>query len=198
MKKLENSTVYQVACVVCDIVLIGLLWLLCSIPILTIGTASATAFHTMQMVVIEGKGTTTKTFIKSLRSNLKAGVLCGVPMLILVAAIIYLIHFMVDGNTLDAASTIILTFSFIFFVTLQTFLYSLIGQFNLTMNQSLYLATRVLLCNPLLSIATFLFWGALTLLVVIYPPLICLLPGAFFYFSVKTQMPVYLKYIRIV
>lgn len=56
-----------------NIVWINLLWLVCCIPVFTIGTSTTAAYHTMQKCVRMNSGYVTKEFFRSFKKNFKHG-----------------------------------------------------------------------------------------------------------------------------
>lgn len=83
-----------------DIIVSNLLFLLCSIPIVTIGPALTALYHTMLKIVKGNEGKTAKTFFAAFRQNFVQS--AAVWLLILLAAIItaadiYYFHFSQSG-----------------------------------------------------------------------------------------------------
>ncbi|MDO5445171.1 MAG: DUF624 domain-containing protein [Eubacteriales bacterium] len=73
--------------VISDLVLINLLWFVCSLPVITAGTSTCAAFSVM-LKLVRGEGSNTiKSFFKAFKDNFKRGVLYG---LIVIAAIFIL------------------------------------------------------------------------------------------------------------
>ncbi len=56
-----------------DLVAAGLLWCLCSLPVVTIGAANAALYYTVVKCVRHGRGSLRRVFWDGLRSNLKGG-----------------------------------------------------------------------------------------------------------------------------
>lgn len=64
-----------------DMVKLNFLWLLCSIPIVTMGAATTAAFHVALKMIDNEEGYITKDFMKSFKQNLKQGSIMGVLVL---------------------------------------------------------------------------------------------------------------------
>ena len=63
-----------------DACVLNVLWLLCSLPVITIGPAT-TAFYYAQIQLVRDEGNgVTGDFFHSFRQNLKQGILLGIPM----------------------------------------------------------------------------------------------------------------------
>ncbi len=67
-----------------DMVKLNACWLLCSLPIVTMGAATTAAFHVTMKMVDNQEGYIGKSFFKAFRENLKQGSIMG--CLLLVAA----------------------------------------------------------------------------------------------------------------
>lgn len=58
-----------------DIMALGFLWFLCSIPVITIGASSAALYHTMVKCIKNNDGYISKEFFRSFVLNLRQGVI---------------------------------------------------------------------------------------------------------------------------
>lgn len=73
--------------IVCDLIIINLLWIICSLPVITAGTSTCAAFSvSLKLVRGEGSGSL-KSFFKAFKDNFKRGLLYG---LIVIGAIVIL------------------------------------------------------------------------------------------------------------
>ena len=105
-----------------DMIKLNFLWLLCSLPIVTMGASTAAAFSITLKMVDEHEGYIAKDFFKAFKSNLKQGSMMGILFLIAIVALWLDFQFF---NLLDTNPVIFLIMGFvgIFIVTL-TFLYA--------------------------------------------------------------------------
>lgn len=95
-----ESPLYRFMIKLCDSVKLNLLWLLCSLPIVTIG-ASTIAAYSVTLQMVEGtEGYIGKSFFKAFKENLKQGIPMGI--LALVAAYAVYLDFQlfngIEGN----------------------------------------------------------------------------------------------------
>ncbi len=75
MKKFpEDSRIPNSFPIFVDVIYIGILWLLCSLPIVTIGPASAAMYYAMVKSVRRGRGHAGREFFTALKDNFKNGV----------------------------------------------------------------------------------------------------------------------------
>ena len=81
-----------------DIVIANLLFILCSIPVITIGPALTALYHCMMRTVKGNNNGTTRTFFRAFKENFKQSLI--VWLLILVAGIILVLNlrFLLHAN----------------------------------------------------------------------------------------------------
>ena len=61
---------------------VGILWFLCSLPILTMGAATAALFEVLLQVVKDQEGYIARRFFQAFRGNLKQGLQLGIPLVL--------------------------------------------------------------------------------------------------------------------
>lgn len=83
--KYQNNGFYNFFSKVADMIILSVLWLLFSIPIITMGAASSALYYLTIKSIRQENGSPAKYFIKSFKLNLKQGILLN---------IIYLIYFL--------------------------------------------------------------------------------------------------------
>ena len=66
-----DSGFMRVLNMISDIVLISMLWLLCSLPVVTVGASTTAAYYTIMKVVHKKTGYISKEFFKSFKLNFK-------------------------------------------------------------------------------------------------------------------------------
>lgn len=105
-----------------DMIKLNFLWLLCSLPIVTMGASTAAAFSITLKMVDEQEGYIAKDFFKAFKSNLKQGSMMGIMFLIAIVALWLDFQFF---NLLDTNPVIFLIMGFIgIFIVTLTFLYA--------------------------------------------------------------------------
>lgn len=72
--------------IVCDIVILHFLWLLTSLPVLTVGASTTALYYTTMKCIRNGQGGVVKMFFKSFKDNFKQAT--GIGILALVAGFI--------------------------------------------------------------------------------------------------------------
>ncbi|MCD8019992.1 MAG: YesL family protein [Clostridiales bacterium] len=66
-----------------DVFVLNCLWLLCCLPIITIGPSTTALFYSLFGIVRGEGGYVSKDFFKSFRMNIKQGMLLGIPLTLL-------------------------------------------------------------------------------------------------------------------
>lgn len=83
-----DGPIYQFFSRLWDMIKLNFLWLLCSLPIVTIGASTVAAYTITLKMVDEQEGYIAKAFFKAFRENLKQ----GIPLGILAMAAIYIVY----------------------------------------------------------------------------------------------------------
>ena len=83
-----NSSFFKFINKLLDVLLLNLLWILCSLPVVTIGAATCAAFSVTLKMVDDEEGYIVKLFFKYFKQNFKQGTL----MWIFTASQIYLLY----------------------------------------------------------------------------------------------------------
>ena len=68
-----NNPIYTTLSRVCDIFILNCLWIICSLPIITMGAATTALYYCMLKINRETDSSIIKMFLKSFRSNLRQG-----------------------------------------------------------------------------------------------------------------------------
>ena len=72
-RSVTESTVYEVLTMIIDVIFVGLLWLVVSLPVITIGPASTALYYSVSKCIRRGRGRIGATFFFSFKSNFKQG-----------------------------------------------------------------------------------------------------------------------------
>ena len=95
-----------------DIFVLNVLWLLCCIPVITIGPATTALFYSMIHLVRNEGFSVTQDFFRSFRQNFRQGILLGIPLTLTGAFL------MADVWICYRAGTGIYTFFMVFFAVM--------------------------------------------------------------------------------
>ena len=85
----ENS-IWRVTGKLVDLMLLSVFWLACSLPVVTLGPASAALYHTVVQCIRGNRRDSWTLFFRTFRDNLKVGVLTTLVVLAVAAALLFL------------------------------------------------------------------------------------------------------------
>ena len=177
---MKQSRFHAVVSALIDMIWAGFLWLLCSIPLLTIGASSTALYYATVKCVRHERGSLTGSFFRSFRDNFRQATLLW--LLLVLYALIGLANIRIFGsmgvqqsNPLYYISRLLLLPALLLFPWLFAFLSRFQNSTTATLKFSVFLAIRHFGATLLLAAELALF----LLIVWLIPPLLPLLPGAF-------------------
>lgn len=150
MKKFNyESPIMAASAFMVDIVILNVLWLLCSIPIVTIGTSTSALYYCMLKIVRKEDSSVTGMFFHAFRQNLRQG--CILTVILLVAAMFLYVDIQgcrMMGNTTGSVLKIVLMVLFVLLGAVFSYVFPILAQFeNSTKN--------ILKCAYFMSIMNF-------------------------------------------
>lgn len=146
---------------------VGMLWFLCSLPLITMGAATAALYEVFLKAVKDQEGYLTRSFFKAFRSNLKQGVLAGVPLLLAEAVFAFnLFYYGVLGGRGFRIQTVVFAVLTLLVLTLFQYLFAGMAKFENTVGGHFRMAFVLLFRCPgwsvvilvLQVLALFLTW----------------------------------------
>lgn len=180
-----------------DLCIVSAYWLICCIPIATIGASSAALYHTVVRVIRDEKDTLTRTFFSAFRDNLKQGLFLS--LIFAGGCGLLLLYNLLGGSISSEAGYFVAYWAVVVLLTVLfagTFVYvfPLLARFRqktwVILRTGFYLSvgypikTLELVC--LLALMAFAIWRV--------PLLILLLPGAFTLLASIIQEPILKKH----
>lgn len=129
-----DGPVFRFLETVANLIILNILFLICSIPIVTIGPAlTATYYVTLKIIRGEEIGIT-KNFFHSFRENFKQGLVLGVGVILLAALLLLDIHALVYLITIPKAIADILLFAvgliLLVLVLIAVYIFAVLAQFD--------------------------------------------------------------------
>ncbi len=73
-----------------DIVWAGILWLVCSLPVITVGAASAALYYTATKSIMRERGRVTSSFFRAFRDDFKVSTVIWLVYLMVIVPILFL------------------------------------------------------------------------------------------------------------
>ncbi len=141
---------------------LNILWLLCSLPILTIG-ASSTALYTVSIKVVRGEeGNITRQFFAAFRDNLKKATQIWLILLAIGIALGidgYILYHIRFSNVFWTLCTALCIVAFIVYCIVLLNIFPLLARFDNTIramfSNALVIGLRYLFCSILMALAYF-------------------------------------------
>lgn len=121
--------------IVCDIVILHFLWLLTSLPILTIGASTTALYYTTMKCIRNGQGGVVKLFFKSFRENFKQATGIGVLALLAGALCAFDMWFAVSRNI--KSMLVIFTIMSLIYLFTVLYVFPLQAQFENTVKATI-------------------------------------------------------------
>ena len=189
---MKESKLRSVLTAIIDVIWAGLLWLLCSLPLITLGASSAALYYGVVKCIRHERGSLTKSFFRAFRGNFRTAtplwLLCLLWLLVGLGDLrAFQLMGVEQGNPLYY-------FSRLFFLPvplLFPWLFAFVSRFQNTVFGSLkfsaYLAMRHLGATLLLAVEL----AAFVLISWMLPGLFPLLPGVFCLLMSFTIEPVF-------
>lgn len=107
---------------VINTIYLGILWLVCSIPILTIGVSTIALYEVILKVMKDEEGNITSSFFRAFKANFKQGLLVWIIILLICAVLLFNLFYygLIDGAR---HKVMLIGFALIFLVALAIFSY---------------------------------------------------------------------------
>lgn len=189
---MKKSRISEVLSGLIDLIVAGLLWLVCSLPVITIGASTTALYYAVNKCVRHNRGRLTPTFFSGFRRNFRQATLIWLLMLayVLVGLLdAYAFRLMGFG-----AGTVPYVLSFLFFLPpllLFPWVFAFVSRFQNTVSGTLkyccWLALRHLKETLILAVELLL----LLLIAWLLPALIPFLPSSFCMMMSLSTEPVF-------
>ena len=150
---------------VMDLIILSILWLVCSLPIITIGASTSALYYVTLKMVRNEDSKIAKSFFRAFKLNLKQGILLALLFLVggAVLYVNYAIISTIEGTIGKALGISLLALTFVFFNTML-YTFALQAQFENRVLTTLKNASLLFIQN-LPKTCIILFWNALPFIV---------------------------------
>lgn len=170
-----------------DVMVLGLLWLVLCIPVITIGPASTAIYYTMVKVIRRERSYLFKEFFRSFKLNFKQGALLTLVYAILAVVMYvdftYILDTTTDGSKMNAMMLGVFIALGIFTIFSLVYVFPLLSRFTVTLKNlikwSFFISVRHIGWTLLMAV---LFVATALLMYYSFfymPPLILFLPGVY-------------------
>lgn len=182
-----------------DAVILGVLWLMCCIPIATVGASSTAFYYAYNKSVCQKKGYAWQEFFGAFKSNFKQATKLWLILLVLGAVILADVYLLlVYGEVLPAAG-VFMGVTLVLLVVLVMWgcvLFPYIARFEAGLKQSLKNAAIIMLANLFWGILLVILYGAAIVLSLRIPFVGIIAPTVYMYFANRILEGVFSKYIQ--
>lgn len=161
---------------IADVIILNLLWVICCIPIITIGPATTATYYVALRLVNDEDGYIFKNFFKSFKQNFRQGVIIGIIMTAVGAFFVYDLYLyrQLTGGLMKYLSMIMLGIMILYLFAL-TYVFPILAKFvnsvKRTIINAFYMSIRHIVAT-IIMIAIAVIVIAVTFFV--FPPLIIL------------------------
>lgn len=173
-----------------DMVILGLCWILCSIPIITIGTATSALYYSVAKTMRYGTGKPVREFFKAFRENQRAGIMIFLPSAITFITTLIL-AFLAQAIT---ERVVALLFAGVV-LGIQIYIYPLISRFELPVVRYFQVAQFCLFRYLPKTICLILVFFLCLLTATLLPFLVPILVVGYMYYSTFFLEGIFKEYI---
>lgn len=182
---------------VADTVTLGVFWVLCSVPIFTIGASSAAFYYAYTKCIRLKRGYAWRTFFQSFKSNFKQATqiwLMVLGMLLIAVLDTYLLGLM-EGATvwIDILRAVVFVLT-LFCILWTLYLFPYLSRFDLPNKAAMKNCTLIALANFPWSLLLLLLFALCTVGFVCLPLLNLFIPSVYMFFSNKILENIFQKY----
>ena len=185
---------YKVGTLVADICVLGIVWLIASIPVFTIGASTAALYYVVTRRISDREGYLFRDFWKSFRQNFKNATICWM----LTLALICVIYINLDNMGL-LGNLILFFYPFQILLLIETlfvsmYVYAIIARFEMSVKETFKTAFFMANKHLFTSLLTVVLGLAVFVLAYSFPPLIPFAMGLFAYVHAHLIMRVFRRY----
>lgn len=171
---------------VSDICIIGVLWLLFCLPVVTIGASTTAAYYTMVKVVRRQTGTLHREFFRAFKNNFKDAAVINLVYLVLCGILAFNIYTMYQSlEIVDAYMPFQMLFLylalFLLVIAAGIYTYPVLSRFEMDKGKLVKLSVMIMFRHFLTTLLLTATWVLAMAGILCLPVGIIFLPGAYLY-----------------
>lgn len=127
-----------------DILWLSLLWLFCSLPIITVGISTTALYYVMIKLVRDEETAITRTFFRAFKDNLKQGFVSGILLILAIGIMVADFHIL--GSQSESTSSIMYGCCVVVMIVLTaifSYVFPLMAKFENTLGKQFGNAARL-------------------------------------------------------
>ena len=182
-----NSPFFRIMSKVFDIFALSIIWVLCCIPVVTIGPATTALYYAVVKSLRRNRSYATKEFFHAFKTNLKQGMIVGVFLLVLTFILMVNVEYAKQlGTTFGTYLRYFYIALLVAVLVVSIYVFPVLSRFTVTFKNllkiSLFFAIRHLLTTivSVLILGASIFLVEFTLLIgLVFVPAVCALLQSF-------------------
>ncbi len=151
-----DSPVMRMLSTAADLMILNLLWLLCSIPIVTVGAATTALYYVCFQIVEGTEGSIVKSFFGAFKANFKKGTVIWLTTLVIGLFLAFDIYFIIyttqEISLLNVLSFCVFSLFAIVWVFMFLYVFALQARFENSVKQTILNALRLGVTYPFRSL----------------------------------------------
>ena len=194
-----NNKFFSTMTKVADGIILGILWLVCSIPLITIGASSAAFYYAYTKCIRQERGYVLEAFFHGFKTSFKQATV-GWLVLIVIAAIelfdCFVLITMGGSSPISGVLLAVVILILIGITLMALCFFPYIARYENTLKESLKNCLLILFSNFVWAVLLFLILCAAVLAAVCFPILSIIMPAAYMFFANKILEHVFRKYMQ--
>lgn len=180
-----------------DVAWLNILWLICCIPIVTVGPSTTALYYVMLKLVRDEESHNTRSFFRSFKQNFKQGIIIW---LIMLAVFFFIVMDIRAYRTFQNNIATVLSFVFIglliIYVLVMNYVFPVLSKFDNTVRRTIQNAFLMSIRHIGWSILmSAVFIGIMLVLIWVFPPLMLLGYGLVAFINSYILVHIFDKYI---
>ncbi|MBM6924488.1 YesL family protein [Pseudoflavonifractor phocaeensis] len=163
---------YRITEKIVDILLLSVFWLACSLPVVTLGPATAALYHTVVRCLRGNQRNSWGVFFQTFRANLKVGVLTTLVVIPVAVALVFIQGVLYQGTAVSQAGGVIY-YAFLVFsllpIGIGCYLFPVLSRFTFQVSGLLVNCCKLAIANlPWTVLIGLIFYAAVVICSVLY------------------------------
>jgi len=191
-----DGPLYKIGTVIADIFMLSFLWIIFSIPLLTIGASTTAVYYVSTKKATGSDSYVLKGFLKSFKENLLISTIVFI-ILVIIGFVVW-INYRALGEVemgflyLPVRLALIIVTTQLVFVSMYVF--PIISRFNVTVRNALKFALQLSNVHLFFSLSNVVLFVAIIFVTMWVPALFIFIPGIFAHFSASLFVKIFRKH----